>query len=220
MDEKNIFREALKNFTFDVASGGAIEHLAERGYTPQEIQRRLDFPTPYAQVQEAFWNYCRKKKIIVEEKSELEKRQEKVHFVTDYDAYGRKSLRRVVEYEERKTPLPDLENFCTVTYDSDKHGGFALFLKEYCGRGDENAANVYVSCDFGLRMKRAPKEYETFLSPLTKQQRLYMEGVPWKRKLVWHQLNLRMAEILAVLYEQSAYHGLILLLDKNEQITF
>jgi hypothetical protein len=47
-----------------------------------------------------------------------------------------------------------------------------------------------------------------------------MEGVPWKRKVVWHLLNQRMKEILAVLYEQSSYHGSILLLQKREEIMF
>jgi hypothetical protein len=54
MDEKDVFREALNNFTFDVASGGAIAHLADSGFMPREIQKRLDFPTPYERVREAY----------------------------------------------------------------------------------------------------------------------------------------------------------------------
>jgi hypothetical protein len=202
-----IFRDALANFTYDVASGGAIKHLAELGYTPQEIKPMLDFPTPYERVQETFWNYLLEKRIIVEEKSELEKKQEKVHFVTDYDSYGRKSFRRVVEYEENGLPALDFNTFRQIAYAPAVHGAFASFLKEYC------TLNTYVSCDFGLRTA-------SFLAPLTEKQRLYMEGVPWKRKIVWHQLNQRMIEILPVLYEQSSYHGTLLLLQKNEQIAF
>jgi hypothetical protein len=84
----------------------------------------------------------------------------------------------------------------------------------------EDAKAAYVSCDFGLRMKRAPGEYEDFLKPLAKEQRMYMEDVPWERKLVWHQLDARMSGILAALFEQSDYHGTILLLRRNEQVDF
>jgi hypothetical protein len=69
-------------------------------------------------------------------------------------------------------------------------------------------------------MKRAPEEYETFLAPLTDEQRLYMQDIPWKRKTVWHRLDRRMLEILVTLYEKSSYHGALLLLQKNEKITF
>jgi hypothetical protein len=61
---------------------------------------------------------------------------------------------------------------------------------------------------------------DTFLEPLTEKQRLYMEGVPWKRKIVWHLLEQRMLKILPVLYEQSSYHGTLLLLQKKEQFIF
>jgi hypothetical protein len=100
MADKDLFREALGNFAFDVASGGAIEHLAALGYTPQEIKERLDFPTPYAKVQEAYWNYCLKNRIIIESEEDIAKKRENVKYVTEYDSYGRKSFRKVVEQEK------------------------------------------------------------------------------------------------------------------------
>jgi hypothetical protein len=222
MDDNNAFRDALKNFTFDVACGGAIAHLADCGYIPQEIQGMLDFPTSLATVQETYWKHCVKKKIIVEEKSELGKRLEKVSFVTDYDAYGRMSLRRVTECSDKKAPETYPDDFRHICYAPEVHGAFDLFLKEYCLNinGDDNDRNAYVSCDFGLRLKRDAKEYEKFLNPLTGEYRRYMEGIPWKRKIVWHLLNRRMTDILIILYEQSSYHGTIVLLDKQEEISF
>jgi hypothetical protein len=222
MDENDIFRETLKNFTFDVAGGGAIEHLADCGYTPQKIHGMLDYPVPYAQVQEAYWKYCLKHKIIVEEKSDLWKRRENVDYVTEYDSYGHKSLRRVVEYEEDDAAVPEPDDFRTVAYDPAVHGTFGSFLKEYCcpGGDQKSAGNAYASCDFGLRLYRAPEEYENFLSPLTEEQRLYMKDILWKRQLVWHQLDQRMMGILVTLYEQSSYHGIILLLHKKEEIFY
>jgi hypothetical protein len=62
--------------------------------------------------------------------------------------------------------------------------------------------------------------YENFLSHLTEEQRLYMEGIPWKRKMVWHQMNRRMSGITAALYDSSDYHGTLLLLDRQEEIIF
>ena len=35
--QQKYLKKALSDFTFDVASGGAIRHLADRGYTVQEI---------------------------------------------------------------------------------------------------------------------------------------------------------------------------------------
>jgi hypothetical protein len=221
MDDNNTFREALKNFTFDVACGGAIAHLADCGYLPQEIQGMLDFPTSLELVQETYWKHCVKKKIIVEEKSELGKRLEKVSYVTDYDAYGHMSLRRVVEYGEEKNQETDIEDFRTITYDPAVHGVFSAFIREYCcGENDENVRNTYVSCDFGIRKMRDTGAYENFLSHLTEEQRLYMEGIPWKRKMVWHQMNRRMSGITAALYDSSDYHGTLLLLDRQEEIIF
>jgi hypothetical protein len=218
---ENFFQNALHNFTFDVASGGAIAHLADLGYTPREIQGMLDYPTPYERVREAFRDYLLKEKIIVEEKSDLGKRQEKVSFVEEYDSYGRKSFRRVVEYAGAET-AGDVDSFRALTYTENLFGPFPAFLKEYCceGMDEENAKNAYVSCDFGLRMKRAQKEYEAFIKPLAEGQRSYIEDILWERKMVWHLLNRRMREILAVLYAQSDYHGTILLLDKKEQVEF
>jgi hypothetical protein len=217
MEEKDAFREALGNFTFDVASGGAIAHLADLGYTPQEIQKRLDFPTPYERVREAYLKWLLDRKIIVEEKQEFGRKQERAHFVTEYDAYGHKSFRRVVEQGEGSAPVSDPEEFADVGFDQNVFGSFALFLKEYCCG---EARNAYVSCDFGLRAGRAPEAYEAFLRPLKEEQRLYMEGVRWERKEVWHVLDERMRGILATLYEQSSYHGTILVFDKKERIHF
>jgi DNA-binding transcriptional MerR regulator len=202
-----IFQDALANFTHTVASLGAITHLADLGYTPQEIKTMLDFPTPYERIQETFWKHLVEKRIIVEEKSDLAKRKENVHFVTDQDAYGRKSFRKVVEFEENELPPADFDTFRQVTYDPARQGSFADFLKDRCD------ADSYVSCDFGLRR-------DSYMEPLTEKQRLYMEGVPWKRKIVWHQLDPRMMSIIITLKEQSSYHGTILLLRDKEQISF
>jgi hypothetical protein len=202
---ENIFRDALTNLTYDVASGDAIVHLAKQGYLLQEIKEMLDFPTSYERVQESFWKYLVAEKIIVEEKSELGKRREKVNFVTDYDSYGHKSLRRVVEYEDGGDS--NVDDFLKSTYTPVADGDFADFIKELY------ESETYVSCDFGVRKGNA-------FGVLSDREKLYMEGIPWKRKLVWHRIDKRMLKILPVLYEQAAYHGVLVSLKKENQISF
>ena len=54
-DDKKASREfskALHNFTQDFASGDAIRHLADLGYTAFEIHDRLLYHTPVRQIGE------------------------------------------------------------------------------------------------------------------------------------------------------------------------
>ena len=57
MAEKEFFHKALADFAFDVASGGAIRHLADRGYTAKQIAGELDFSVPFEKVRQAVWDH-------------------------------------------------------------------------------------------------------------------------------------------------------------------
>lgn len=46
------FNEALSDFTHDVASGRAIRHMVNLGYTVNQIMERLDYPTPRSRVEQ------------------------------------------------------------------------------------------------------------------------------------------------------------------------
>ena len=48
------FNRALSDFTHDVASGGAIRHLCDKGYTVSQIMKMLDYPTPRERVEKTF----------------------------------------------------------------------------------------------------------------------------------------------------------------------
>lgn len=50
MGEQDYFKNALSNFTYDVACGGAIRHKADTGDTVRKIANELDFPMPYEKV--------------------------------------------------------------------------------------------------------------------------------------------------------------------------
>lgn len=95
--EKEDFRQALSDFTFDVASGGAIRHLTDLGYTVKQIQEQLDFPTPFGRVQEAVWRRLVDTGVIFLEEPWRQAPKEKVNYVREYDSYGMASFRRVVE---------------------------------------------------------------------------------------------------------------------------
>ena len=77
MEEKKkprYFEEALSDFTHDVASGRAIRHLVDLGYTTSQIMQRLDYPTPRTRVEQTVYRYMKENGILL---SELPEAQEK-----------------------------------------------------------------------------------------------------------------------------------------------
>ncbi|MCM1119715.1 MAG: hypothetical protein NC543_10185 [bacterium] len=91
--EQTYFQRALSDFVFDMASGGAICHLTDLGYTVKQIQEKLSFPTPYERIQKAVWKHLLDTGVIALE--EQAKAGEKVAYVREYDRYGKASFRRV-----------------------------------------------------------------------------------------------------------------------------
>ena len=63
MDE--YFRKALSDFSFDMASGREIAALTDKGYTVENIAKRLDYPTPLAKIQRAVWKRLLETETIV-----------------------------------------------------------------------------------------------------------------------------------------------------------
>lgn len=93
------FDQALSNFIHDFASGGAIRHLADAGLTVTEIAERLSFPTPKDRVAQAVWRYyleIGKVRLEVPETGHNDTLR-KVTYVKEQNAYGRVSMRQVVE---------------------------------------------------------------------------------------------------------------------------
>ncbi len=97
MAEKDYLREALTNFTQEAASGGAIRHLADLGYTVKQIQERLDFPTSCERVQRVVWERLLETGVILREEPGKPEVKETVSFVREYDRFGKASFRRVVQ---------------------------------------------------------------------------------------------------------------------------
>lgn len=64
-EQPRYFEEALSDFTHDVASGGAIRHLVESGYSVNQIMERLDFPTPRERVEKTVYRYMTESGILL-----------------------------------------------------------------------------------------------------------------------------------------------------------
>ena len=87
MEEDNReFQKALSDFTHEMASGGAIRHLADLGLSAEEIQKRLDYPTPLDRIRDTMAKYEQEKKTRSEGKG--------YEYVKEFDAFGKPSFRR------------------------------------------------------------------------------------------------------------------------------
>ena len=65
MDGKeSFFQAALSDFTFDVAAGGAIRHLTDRGYSVEQIMRELSYPVPRTRVEKAVYRHLLEAKSV------------------------------------------------------------------------------------------------------------------------------------------------------------
>ncbi len=90
------FNKALSNFINDAASGGAVRHLADLGYSISDIAAKIDFPLSKENITKIMWDhFINTGKISLTEPAQT---HEKVSFVKEQDAYGRISFRKVVEH--------------------------------------------------------------------------------------------------------------------------
>ncbi|MCI9074003.1 MAG: hypothetical protein HFH80_14660 [Lachnospiraceae bacterium] len=100
--EQTYFQRAMSDFVYDVASGGAIRHLTDLGYTVKQIQEKLDFPTPYERIRSTVWKHLLDTGVIFrEDQAGVE---EKVEYVREYNKYGKAGFRRVT------VPVPPSES--------------------------------------------------------------------------------------------------------------
>ena len=66
-EQSGYFEEALSDFVHDVASGGAIRHLVESGYSVEQIIERLDFPTSRERVEKTVYRYMTESGMLLSE---------------------------------------------------------------------------------------------------------------------------------------------------------
>ena len=211
MSEQSFFQNALSNFTHEVASGGAIRHLTDLGYTVQQIYERLDFPTPIERVRSQVWERLLETGVILIDEPGSSP-QEKIDYVREYDQYGKASFRRVVQATGQMSVAHwhELETNC-----GSKEKLRDLLEKKIPENGENNS---YAACEFGLLIRREPKRFQELLGALNKRQREYVEELPWEAKRVYHRLNPRMLEILLSLFAEGLWQGDCYFLKTEERV--
>ncbi len=210
MGEQSPFQSALADFTYDVASGGAIRHLTDLGYTAKQISETLSYPTPMKRIQEQMWKRLLETETILAQEPGSPREVSK--FVREYDKYGRTSFRMVSETALQESRVCTLEIKAHV---SEKKRLFELLQRKLSENG---AKNSYAACDFGLLAADEPEKYRELLTALDERSREYVEGLPWERKLVYHRLNERMQEIVFRLLENDLWRGDCYFLVTGERI--
>ena len=210
MGEQTPFQSALADFTYDVASGGAIRHLTDLGYTAKQISETLSYPTPMKRIQEQMWKRLLETDVILTQEPGSPK--ESTRFVREYDKYGRTSFRKVSETvsQESRVCISKIE-----VHVSEKERLFALLQ---CKIAENGAKASYAACDFGLLEADEPEKYQELLDVLDEQSREYVMGLPWERKLLYHRLNGSMQEIVFRMLETGQWRGDCYFLATGERI--
>ena len=203
MAENDYFKQALSNFVFDMASGGAIQHLTNQGYTVKQIIEKLDFPAPYEKVQEAVWKQLENNGCLLLEEPGSGVGQERAEYVMEKDSFGRRSFRKVIIKADKTKQI----HWKEVIFSRKINGKLTDYLSKKIKENGENAS--YVSCNFGMKMNRLP-------DVLDEQQKDYISGLPWPKQEVYHKLDIRMREIVVALYDAGEFQGECYFLKEEE----
>lgn len=195
--EQGYFKNALSGFVFESASGAAIRHLADLGYTVKQIMEKLTYPAPYEKIQETVWKHLADTGVLLLKEPGTELPKSNVTYVKEYGKYGRVSLRQVTRpYHDGE--LPEWKKY--QFQKSDKRDFPSLFIK-MCMENEEETS--YISCDFGLLLKKETEKFARVLQGLDNRQKDYIIGLPWEERIVYHRLNQRMRDIVLRMCENS-----------------
>lgn len=201
---RKYFKEALTQFSQDVASGGAIRHLTDIGYTARQIVDTLDFPTPFAVVQRVMWKHLTDSGVILLDEPGGAAHTGKGVFVKEYGQYGRVSFRRIPE------PVGDVSVICWQEYRYQPFmGDMRSFLREKCEKN--GAAGAYASLE--------PARYRAGRTELRADSAEYLDGLPGEAGLIYHRLDRRMQGILCELYGQGVYEGTLYFVGLQEKVS-
>ena len=205
MAENDYFKLALSNFVFDMASGGAIQHLTNQGYTVKQMIEKLDFPAPYEKVQEAVWKQLLNNGSLLLEEPGSGAGQERAEYVMEKDSFGRRSFRKVVIKADKTKQI----HWKEVIFSRKINGNLTDYLSKKIKENGENAS--YISCNFGMKTNRLP-------DVLDDQQKDYILGLPWPKQIVYHKLDIRMREIIVALYDAGEFQGECYFLKEEERV--
>ncbi|MDE7046149.1 MAG: hypothetical protein K2O97_14315, partial [Acetatifactor sp.] len=217
--DREYFKSALANFTHEAASGGAIRHLTDLGYSVDQITKQLTFPTPRERVRKQVWERLLDTGIVLLEEPGNGRQREKAVYVEERDRCGRTSFRRASAGGVQK-PEPVLwrESLFIEKEGASQGKGrrLAVFLAEKCAENGEDRS--YCSCSFGQQSRKQPAEFAAAMEMLNGRQREYIQGLPWEKDVCYHRLDTRMREIVVRLYEQERYSGVFYFLNTEEKV--
>lgn len=214
MEKQDYFKKALSNFTFEMASGGAIRYLTDEGYTVRQIAERLDFPTPVEKIQKAVWARLLENGTLLIEEPGSRPKEPKYAYIKECNQYGRPSFRRVTVEEYEDNPVSGGIILHEQFFSLEKDGPLAPYLTGKCSAN--SPAFSYVSLDFGLQLRIG--KFQPILDALNSRQAEYIQGLPWEMRQVYHRLDKRMQEIVIRLYEKELYRGTCYFLKTGEKI--
>ena len=212
MSEQDYFRNALSDFTFEAASGGAIRHLADLGYTVKQISEKLTYPTPYERVRKAVWQHLIDTQVVLTREPGNGKQHGKAAYKMEYDKYGRASFRMEPAAADSFGSIRWKER----CYSEEAYGSLAAYLADKCSANGEDKS--YVSCDFGLLDRREDGSLEAAMQTLNARQREYISGLMWENRICYHRLDRRMQEIVVKLYTEGYCHGYCYFLKQEEKV--
>ena len=211
MAETDYFKSALASFTHEAASGGAIRHLADLGYTVDQIVEKLTFPTPRERVRREVWERLVDTGTVLLEEPGSGKRQEKADFVLEYDRYGRATFRRETARKESDAPVIWRERRF-----EDRDGPLSSYLAARCAENDGDKS--WCSCEFGFWSRQEPERLRAAMESCDRRQREYVLGLVWEEDICYHRLDQRMREIVSRLYEGGHYRGALYFLKARERV--
>ena len=209
------FQKALSDFTYNAASGGAIRHLTDVGYTVKQIMEELAFPTPYERVQKGVWERLIETGIILtKEPGSGPGDVKKITYIQDHDQFGKVSFRRVEEAQEEG----DIICWKESHMGTGKSGFETLSALLGDERQKNGEASSYMTCDFGDTAQRDPERFRAMMQVLEGRQREYLVGLPWTKERIYHRLDMRMTEILLRLCETEEYRGDLFFMETGDKI--
>ena len=217
MAEQEYFKNALSDFTYEAASGGAIRHLADLGYTVKQISGQLSFPTPYERVQKTVWQRLLETGVLLAEEPGSGKRRSggRAKYVIERDKYGRTSFRLAARDIEEKAG-----EICWKERKFGEGGEAGRSLAVYLAdKYKENNGEAYISCSFGLLLHKEPAAFEAVLAALNERQQEYITGLPWEGKRCYHRLDQRMQEIAIKLYHVGKLRETCFFMKTEEKVT-
>lgn len=212
MAEQDFFRNALSDFTFEAASGGAIRHLADLGYTVKQISGKLTYPTPYERVRKAVWKRLLDTKVVLTQEPGSGREQGKAEYRMERDKYGKATFRLAASGGQNAEAIHWKEK----TYKQERDGMPAAYFAKLCERNGEN--DVYISCAFGLWSRQGAELFTAAMQTLNERQREYITGLPWENRVCYHRMDQRLREIVVRLYEAGQYQGFCYCMKTAEKI--